>query len=264
MDDPTFRLEGVVKESSSLTDFEGPLALILQLLSKNKIEIKDIKISELVDQYMEYLERIKDMDLEIASEFVAMASYLVYIKARTLVTSADDARPSELEELISSLEDLKNRETYARIKEVVPHLGDMFSRGAGTYVKLPEPLVGKREYSYVHDANDLLSALLGMLVRDDSASGHYDKEEFLMPSRIVFPVDEKQTEILGLLMNDGDQQLTAFIELSKSRTEAVATFIAVLELCHLGKIGIYEAKDGVMLTKVTEFTEVQESNETGY
>ena len=79
MEDPTFHLEGVVKNREEMQDFEGPLSLILMLLSKNKIEIRDIKISEILDQYLEYLQKMESMDLEIASEFVQMASYLLYI-----------------------------------------------------------------------------------------------------------------------------------------------------------------------------------------
>ena len=90
MENPSFFLEGVVKEKNELQDFEGPLSLILMLLSKNKIEIRDIKISEILDQYLEYLAQMQSMDLEIASEFVQMASHLLYIKTKTLLTSDDE------------------------------------------------------------------------------------------------------------------------------------------------------------------------------
>ena len=77
MENPTFYLEGIVKDKNELQDFNGPLSLILMLLSKNKIEIRDIKISEILDQYLEYLAEMERMDLEIASEFVQMASHLL-------------------------------------------------------------------------------------------------------------------------------------------------------------------------------------------
>ena len=102
MENPSFFLEGVVREKNELSDFEGPLSLILMLLSKNKIEIRDIKISDILDQYLEYLEKMQSMDLEVASEFVQMASHLLYIKTRTLL--AGDEEVSELELLMSSLE----------------------------------------------------------------------------------------------------------------------------------------------------------------
>ena len=113
MDNPQFHLEGIVKEHDEIKDFEGPLSLILLLLKKNKIEIRDIKISEILDQYMEYLDELKKMDLEIASEFVQMASHLLYIKTKTLLT--EEKEVSELEELMSSLEQLRARDVYASV-----------------------------------------------------------------------------------------------------------------------------------------------------
>ena len=96
MENPSFFLEGVVHEKNTLQDFEGPLSLILMLLQKNKIEIRDVNISQILDQYLDYLERMQEMDLEIASEFVQMASHLLYIKTKTLLAS-DEEEVSELE-----------------------------------------------------------------------------------------------------------------------------------------------------------------------
>ena len=110
MENPNFFLEGVVKNKDDMQDFEGPLSLILMLLSKNKIEIRDIKIAEILDQYLDYLEQMQSMDLEIASEFVQMAAHLLYIKTRTLLSSEEEV--SELELLMASLEQLKARDIY--------------------------------------------------------------------------------------------------------------------------------------------------------
>ena len=76
MENPNFHLEAVVHERNELQDFEGPLSLILMLLQKNKIEIRDISISEITDQYLAWLEEMQSMDLEVASEFVQMAAHL--------------------------------------------------------------------------------------------------------------------------------------------------------------------------------------------
>lgn len=92
--DPTYFLEGIIHDKSEMADFEGPLSLILLLLSKNKIEIRDIKISDILDQYLEYLNAMEKLDLEIASEFVQMASYLLYIKTRMLLTRRRKSRSS--------------------------------------------------------------------------------------------------------------------------------------------------------------------------
>ena len=94
MENPNFYLEGVVRDKSEMQDFEGPLSLILMLLSKNKIEIRDIVISDILDQYLAYLDEMQSMDLEIASEFVQMASHLLYIKTRMLLTQEERFRLS--------------------------------------------------------------------------------------------------------------------------------------------------------------------------
>ena len=101
MENPNFFLEGIVKEKNELQDFEGPLSLILMLLAKNKIEIRDIRISDILDQYLEYLDKMQSMDMEVASEFVQMAAHLLYIKTRMLL--AGDKEVSELEVLMESL-----------------------------------------------------------------------------------------------------------------------------------------------------------------
>ncbi len=99
MENPTFHLEGVIRTKEEMQDFEGPLTLILMLLSKNKIEIRDIKIAEILDQYLAWLAEMQRMDLDIASEFVQMASHLVYIKTKTLLAGTEEV--SELELLMS-------------------------------------------------------------------------------------------------------------------------------------------------------------------
>ena len=74
--EPSYHLEGVVHARDELEDFTGPLDLILMLLAKDKIEIRDIQISQLLDQYLAYLQKMQEMDLEIASEFVQMLSLI--------------------------------------------------------------------------------------------------------------------------------------------------------------------------------------------
>ena len=121
MENPNFHLEAVVHERNELQDFEGPLSLILMLLQKNKIEIRDISISEITDQYLAWLDEMQRMDLEVASEFVQMAAHLLYLKTRTLLTT-DEEEVSELEVLLQSLEQLKAKDAFSAIKQVTPEL----------------------------------------------------------------------------------------------------------------------------------------------
>ena len=105
MEEPKYHLSGVVKEKEEqFSDFDGPLDLILLLLSKNKIEIQDISISSILEQYLAYLDEMKRMDMEIASEFIAMASHLMVIKTKMLLSVAErEEAMSEMELLILPL-----------------------------------------------------------------------------------------------------------------------------------------------------------------
>lgn len=245
MENPTFFLEGIVKERNELQDFQGPLSLILMLLSKNKIEIRDIKIADILDQYLEYLAEMERMDLEIASEFVQMASHLLYIKTRTLL--AGDEEVSELEELMSSLEQLKCRDIYTAVQKVVPELKKASETGLLYYSKLPEPLPKtSREYEYKHEPADLFKALYAVVTR----GGKPIEPEFahrIAPSRIVYEVRTKSRELIEHLQS-GPARLSVLYSACGSRSEIVATFISILELCSMGSVELSGDEDDYTLT----------------
>lgn len=245
MENPSFYLEGIVREKNELQDFEGPLSLILMLLSKNKIEIRDIKISEILDQYLEYLDEMQKLDLEIASEFVQMASHLLYIKTKMLLTQEEEV--SELEILMASLEQLKSRDTLSAVKQVIPQLKTASELGLLYFSKLPEPLPKTtKEYEYRHEPVDLLKALAGIYSRGGRMA---EPEELTsaVPKRIVYSVRDKSRQIIDLLRS-GSVYLTELYSTCRSRSEVVATFISVLELCSMGSIHIDRADNGYSLS----------------
>ena len=143
MDHPIFKLEKVVqpKTGETLEDFEGPLDLILFLLNKNKIEIQDIPIALILDQYLAYLEQRKQMDLEVASEFVTMAAHLMYIKTRMLLSIEDEEAQSEMDALIQSLAERQRGDAYARIRKLpegtdeMQEMAGIIRDGASTFLK---------------------------------------------------------------------------------------------------------------------------------
>ena len=165
--EPSYHLEGVVHARDELEDFTGPLDLILMLLAKDKIEIRDIQISQLLDQYLAYLQKMQEMDLEIASEFVQMASHLMYIKTKMLLT--EEKEPTELEVLVSALEQLKNRDAIAAVREVAPEIGQLAEVGMKMQTRGPLPLP-ERPYDYRHTPAELLSALAQILLRGTGES----------------------------------------------------------------------------------------------
>lgn len=240
MENPSFHLEGVLREKDELLDFEGPLSLILMLLSKNKIEIRDIKIADILEQYLAYLDEMQRMDLEIASEFIQMAAHLLYIKTRTLLTAEEEV--SELEVLMASLEQLKARDAFAAIQRVTPALKAASEQGLLYYAKLPEPAPkASNEYEYRHEATDLLEALYAVFSRGVKASESEALAEAI-PQRIIYSVRDKSRQILELLRG-GSVSLRELYGACRTRSEIVAAFVSVLELCSMGSVAVTE-KDG--------------------
>lgn len=249
MEAPIYRLEGVVKaKEESLEDFVGPLDLILHLLSKNKMEIKDIQISLILEQYLDWMHRRKEMDLEVASEFVTMASHLVFIKTRMLLSINDEEAISEMEQLIATLEAHQRNENYLKVKAVVPQMQDRFLRGRDLICKQPEPIEADKTYRYVHQKEDLLKAMNAVLSRTDRKLPPPVAAFQGIVGREVYPVAEKAGEILRRLMDFGVTGFRNLFRGNRSRSEVVATFLAVLELCKANRILLSDSQEELTVT----------------
>lgn len=234
MDNPIFKLEKVVqaKGSEPLEDFEGPLDLILYLLSKNKIEIQDIPIALILDQYQAYLEQRQRMDLEVASEFIAMAAHLVYIKTRMLLNLEDEEAQSEMDALIRSLEERQRGDTYAKVKVLTENLGPMGEFGRDIMTRNPEPMERGKIYEYDQQPGDLIIAMQEVADRRGQLDAQPDLKPFdEIVRREPYSVETKAREIFRRLKTGGITRFLLLFRGSRSRSEIVATFMAVLELC---------------------------------
>ena len=248
MDDLTFHLPNLVNKKGEQTDFTGPLSLILQLLSRNKVEIQDIRIGDILDQYLAWLDTMERMDLEVTGEFITMASYLLYIKAKTLLEGTRDVE--ELGELISSLEAQQRKETLERMKLAADWLGGRSELGAGIFIRTPEPITGPPEYRYAHKGQELLRALTEIMGRERDNAGA--PRAVPMPAPLTYSIRDKSDEILLRLRDAGKLSLEALFSESSSRSELTAAFLAVLELYRAEQIGLRDTEGGVELTKFEE------------
>ncbi len=245
--EPTYRLEGVIRTREEMQDFEGPLNLILMLLSKNKIEIRDIQISLILDQYLAFIEGMQELDLEVASEFVQMASNLLYIKTRMLLTGEEEV--SELELLMTSLEQLKARDAYAAVRAVVPEIGRMSERGRSLWSTPGETLPKYGAYECRHEPVELLGALYGLFsrgIRSPEEEEEQARVSRLIPRRITYPVTEKSRQLVERMRRKGSEKLSSLYQLCESRSELVATFISLLELCSVGSLYV-SREDGELI-----------------
>ena len=232
MDSPIYHLEKVVRvrAEADLEDFNGPLDLILHLLSKNKMEIKDIQISLILDQYLAWMARRRELDLDVASEFVTMASQLMFIKTRMLLSIKDEEALSEMEQLIASLEEHQRSESRSRVRAVLPLLERRYAVGRDFLVKTPEPLPA-RSYEYEHTAEELRRAVMEVLSRTGRKLPPPMAAFEGIVGREPYPVADKAAEVLQRLLRFGVMGFRSLFRGSRSRSEIVATFLAVLELC---------------------------------
>lgn len=253
MEAPIYHLEGVVKaKEENMEDFVGPLDLILHLLSKNKMEIKDIQISLILDQYLGWIRKRKELDLEVASEFVTMASHLIYIKTRMLLSIHDEEALSEMEQLIASLEAHQRNENYLKIKQVVPVFDEHFRYGQDYITKVPEILDSQEIYHYTHKKEDLLKAMNTVLSRADHKLPPPVSAFQGIVGHEPYPVNEKAGEIIHRLIRFGVTRFKALFKGSHSRSEVVATFLAVLELCKAKKLHLAGTDENCTVTCTDE------------
>ena len=246
MSEPQYKLEGIVRSrSEEMEDFEGPLDVIFTLLSKNKIEIQNVSITAILEQYLAYLEEMKRLDMEIASEFITMASHLMLIKTKMLLSAAEQAEAqSELDLLRKSLEERERKEALEQVRKAVQQLEPLNEIGRCIFVKEPEPLRRDRTYRYKHTPEDLLRALDMITERN---------ERMLPPPTVNFkgivgkepyPVGKKSVQLLRRLVQHGILRLKNLFRGSRSRSEVVATFLAILELCKTNRVTLEDDVNG--------------------
>lgn len=244
-EEPKYRLEGVVRSRDELEDFEGPLDVILLLLSKNKIAIRDIQISAILEQYLAYLEEMKRLDLEIASEFIAMASHLMVIKSKMLLSYSDQEEAlSEMEILIRSLEERRRQEAYNQIREAAMALEPRAAIGLAMFTKPQDSLPRQTTYRYQHDAQDLVRAFAQMSLRSERQLPPPATAFAGIVGREPYPVTKKAAQLLARLLEKGAAKFRSLFQGSSSRSEIVATFMAILELCRLRSLRLEDSQTG--------------------
>ena len=205
MSEPQYRLEGIVHTRTEVReDFEGPLDVIFLLLSKNKIEIQDVSITAILEQYLAYLDEMKRLDMEIASEFITMASHLMLIKTKMLLSAAEQQEAEdELDLLRQGLIERRRREAMEQIRLAVAELEPRNEIGRCLFTKEPEPLKKVGGYRYQHDVKDLLRALEMISERSQRQLPPPTQNFKGIVGKEPYPVARKSGEVLSQLLLRG-------------------------------------------------------------
>ena len=246
MGEPQYRLEGIVHtRNEGLEDFEGPLDVIFLLLSKNKIEIQDVSITAILEQYLAYLEEMKRLDMEIASEFITMASHLMLIKTKMLLSAAEAAEAeSELDQLRKSLIERQRKEAMEQIRIAITALEPRNEIGRSIFTKDPEPLRRDATYRYKHEPADLLRALDEIAERSQRRLPPPTMNFKGIVGKEPYPVSKKAVELVRTLVLRGIEKLKNLFKGSRSRSEIVATFLALLDLCKNNSVSLEDDVNG--------------------
>ena len=222
-----------MKYNIQLQVYEGPLDLLYNLISKQKIDIKDISIIEITNQYMNYLSMLEKMDLEITSEFITMASKLLEIKSKYLLYKQKDNDEVEYSrlELMEKLKEYKKFKLATDdIKENVNYINEIFYR--------------KKEEIVIDDKVDLsdisidaIKNILPLILRVKSIKEEEVNDEKLdkiVKGRII-SVEEKINYIRNIINKENEVRFTKVID-SCEKDEIIATFLSILELIKVNEI----------------------------
>jgi len=206
--------------------FEGPLDLLLYLVKRQDLEILDISISKITQQYLEYLEILKILELNIASEYLVIASQLLEIKSEKLLPKEEFSQ-EEKEEIDLKEELMRRLKIYSRFKEIAEKLREK---------EIQRSLFFKRENIQEREGIYFEVNLFDLISAFSKALKKVKKEEFLEVIKDEFTVQDKIHSILHLLLVKSKIKLNDLFKEAKNRLEIVAIFLAILELIRLKEI----------------------------
>lgn len=225
-------------------EFEGPLDLLLQLISRNKLNIYDIKLSVLIEQYLEQIKIMQANEMDLASEFLEMASRLIYMKTVSLLPKHE-----EIEELKKELTgELLEYQECKRIAEQFSHMTDGFDR----FVRDPEPVEVDKTYDILHDRADIFNAYINALGKIDRRMPPSPQVFTKIVAKKIYSVSSKIIFVMRNLWSGKNKKIKTLYMQSKNRSELVATFLAVLELVKANRVKVSGEADDVEVVLIKE------------
>ncbi len=220
--------------------FEGPMDLLLQLISKKKVSINDVPIMEIIEQYLEYVRQMQEDNLDVSSEFLEMAARLLYIKTVSLLPVHEEAEKL-VEELRGELTE------YQDCKLVAGKLQNQ-AKGFEFYAREPEEIEVDMTYTRTHEPVEIFKAYMAAVGKGkrklpppiEAFRGIVAHKIVSVSSRISFIIDKFKSR--------KSRKLSVFFEGAESRSEMVATFLALLAMAKAKRIHIEGQGDNVDIT----------------
>ena len=218
--------------------FEGPLDLLLYLIKKDEVDIYDISIERITQQYLEFMEAFKVLDLEVAGEFVVMAANLIYIKSRSLLPAHVQPPEEEAEEDDPRWDLIRQLVEYKKFKDAAAQLSQREIEQSNLFARLPDSpeQIAERPLGEV-SVFDLINAFNKVLKRIEARSE--DLREIFEEN---FTVSDKIDLIMKMTASGVPLKFTELFASAASRTEIVVTFLALLELVRLKQLLLHAGR----------------------
>ncbi len=248
-----------------LESFEGPLDLLEHLIKKNKLDICTVSLIEITGQYIEYINKMEEMNLEISAEFLVVASNLLYIKSKALLPKHDEEEENAEDAAKSLTEALKER---ARMRIISERFRTMQFDGTFRYFK-EEEKIGKppRENKFESlDIEKLYEAFMTVLEKTERRAPPPKSNFTGIVGREPVSVKEKAGSLIVSLKKNKKMRFEQVFSGAKHKNEVVAIFLAVLELMKLNQIIAYEEDDRILIRigdNISDNTEEILSNISG-
>lgn len=223
--------------SFRLEVFEGPLDLLLHLISKHKLNINDIPIFALLEQYLDYIDKMSEQNMEVAGEFLEMAARLVYIKTVSLLPQKEEAEQLKKELQGRLIE-------YSLCKRAAELMKERYI-GNVNAVRKPLAIEFDNTYSLTHDPQTLLETYLKIRTKPPEEQVRAESFNTIVKRKIV-SVTSKIIYVLRCLYRSGSCSMDGLFDGITDRSERVATFLAVLELTKSGRIWLND--DNTVIT----------------
>ena len=213
-----------------LDQFEGPLDLLLTLIQKNKVSIEDIPISVICDQYLETITEAQNLDMDIASEFLVMASELMLIKSRMLLPRPDD----QAEDPRAGLADALLH--FQQAKEAAAKLAPMYAYYSGRMVKDTDEISVDKTYVHDQEVTALCAAVRRIIAYNNALERAATTTFTPMISKPIIPVELKIVSILRTIEERGVSSVEDLIIGEVTLPDLIASFLGVLELIKIRKL----------------------------
>ncbi len=229
-----------------LKQFDGPLDLLLHLIEQAEVDIKDIFISEITSQYLAYMRELDELDMETASEFIAMAATIVYIKSRSLLPKP----PKEGDEEDPEQALIRQLTEYRAFKQASAMLEDLSKKAQGMFTRLPEEfLLPPQEFILTESSTEeLKAAFLSVLNRERLEAAAEALTQHISADR--FTVRTQLAKIRRILTDRPSVRFEELFEANATKLERIVTFMALLEMIMHGEVRLKQREPFEPITLV--------------